>query len=36
MVRVEEPIMDKISNAIGVNLVKVMFGIFLTLAIRNK
>jgi hypothetical protein len=28
--------MDEISNNVGVNLVKVMFSIFLTLAIRNK
>jgi hypothetical protein len=34
--KVEESIMDEISNIAGENLVKVMFGIFLTLAIRNK
>ena len=28
--------MDEISNTIGVNLVKVMFSIFLTLVIRNN
>jgi hypothetical protein len=32
----EEPVMDKISNTTGVNLAKVMFGIFLILAIKNK
>jgi hypothetical protein len=32
--KVEEPIMDEISNTTGVNLVKAMFGIFLTFAIR--
>jgi hypothetical protein len=38
--KVEEPIMDRISNTAsntaGINLVKVLFSIFLTLAIRNK
>jgi hypothetical protein len=34
--KVEKSLMDKISNTTGVNLVKVIFGIFPILAIRNK
>jgi hypothetical protein len=34
--KVEEPIMNQICNTTGVNLEKVMFRIFLTIAIRNK
>jgi hypothetical protein len=34
-IKVEEFIMDKISNTAHVNLVKVIFGIFPTLAIIN-
>jgi hypothetical protein len=34
--KVEEPIMDEISNTTSVNLEKFIFGIFLTLANRNN
>ena len=34
--KVEESVMEKISSTVGVNLMEVMFGIFLTLLIRNR